>query len=51
MQYCDGASFSGYRADPWPVPTNASAHLTFRGIKNLDATVDWVRRATLRNSA
>ena len=22
-------------------PTNASAHLTFRGIKNLDATVDW----------
>lgn len=36
--YGDGASFSGYRAAPWPVPgTNAT--LYFRGIANLDATV------------
>jgi hypothetical protein len=41
MLYLDGASFSGYRAEPVPVPGNASAHLWMRGIKNLDATLDW----------
>ena len=43
MNYLDGASFSGYRAAPWPVPNskNSSALLWFRGIKNLDATLDW----------
>lgn len=39
MFYGDGASFTGYREQPWPVPgTNAS--LWFRGIRNLDATLD-----------
>ena len=41
LLYLDGASFSGYRAEPWPVPgTNES--LWFRGITNLDATLDWL---------
>ncbi len=41
LLYLDGASFSGYRTEPWPVPgTNES--LWFRGIKNLDATLDWL---------
>ena len=41
LLYLDGASFSGYRAKPWPVPgTNQS--LWFRGIRNLDATIDWL---------
>jgi hypothetical protein len=41
LLYLDGASFSGYRAAPWPVSgTNES--LWFRGIKNLDATIDWL---------
>ena len=35
------ASFSGYRAEPVPVP-NSSATLWMRGIKNLDATIDWL---------
>jgi hypothetical protein len=39
MPYGDGASFSGYRADVWPVP--GGGNLTFRGIKNFDATVDF----------
>ena len=34
-----GASFSVYRKDLWPVP--GGGNLTFRGIKNLDATLDW----------
>jgi hypothetical protein len=38
LPYLDGASFSGYRAEPWQVPgTNDT--LWFRGIKNLDATL------------
>jgi len=41
MPYGDGASFSGYRAKLWQVPNVANATLTFRGIKNLDATLDW----------
>eukprot|EP00039_Didymoeca_costata_P013171 m.196175 g.196175 ORF g.196175 m.196175 type:complete len:428 (-) comp15696_c0_seq2:106-1389(-) len=40
MPYSDGASFSGFRSDPWPVPgTNETLH--FRGIKNFDAVVDF----------
>lgn len=42
MWYGDGASFTGYRADAWPVPGNATAKLYFRGIKNLDATLDYL---------
>ena len=41
MPYGDGASFSGYRPDPWPVPGQNGETLTFRGIKNFDATIDW----------
>ena len=40
LPYGDGASFAGFRPKPWPVPgTNDS--LWFRGIKNLDAAIDW----------
>ena len=43
LLYLDGASFSGYRAEPWSVPGgNASEKLWFRGIKNLDATIEWL---------
>ena len=41
MPYGDGASFSGYRSKPWPVPNQPGKTLTFRGIKNLDATLEW----------
>ena len=55
LPYCDGASFSGYREDPWPVPPAdidqeaekaevAEAAevdlLHFRGARNLNATLD-----------
>eukprot|EP00041_Stephanoeca_diplocostata_P011445 m.189921 g.189921 ORF g.189921 m.189921 type:complete len:414 (+) comp18538_c0_seq5:231-1472(+) len=39
MPYGDGASFSGFRRDVWPVP--GGGNLTFRGIKNFDATMDY----------
>merc|ERR1712129_303646 len=41
MGYADGASFSGYRASPWPVPSKPGKSLYFRGIKNFDDTLDW----------
>jgi hypothetical protein len=42
MPYGDGASFSGYRAKQWEVPgSNGTQLLTFRGIKNFDATIAW----------
>lgn len=41
MPYGDGASFSGFRPEPWPVPSNSSEVLYFRGIKNFDATLDF----------
>lgn len=71
LPYGDGASFSGFRKEPWPVagPGSSSNNgnsgssgssstsstgrnsrnsrnsgktaLTFRGIKNLDAAIDW----------
>ena len=42
LLYLDGASFSGYRAAPWPVPGTKNESLWFRGITNLDATIDWL---------
>jgi len=41
MPYGDGASFSGFRPEAWPVPSNTSQKLYFRGIKNFDATIDF----------
>ena len=45
LPYCDGASFSGHRDDPWPVPSasaeeGAVTQLLFRGLRNLDATLE-----------
>ena len=40
LPYGDGASFSGFREDPWPVPGSEDV-LYFRGIRNLDATVEF----------
>ena len=56
LPYSDGASFSGYRADPWPVPESlaagvpANATVTFRGIKNFDAALDFALVHGLRNA-
>jgi len=62
LPYGDGASFSGFRKEAWPVAGPGSSGssstsstgsnsrnsrnsgktaLTFRGIKNLDAAIDW----------
>ena len=38
MPYGDGASFSGYRSEPWPVPSHPGRSLTFRGMTNFDQT-------------
>jgi hypothetical protein len=43
LPYLDGASFSGYRAKPWEVP-GSNETLTFRGIKNFDAAVDFAMK-------
>jgi len=50
LPYGDGASFSGYRAEPWSVPDTPGANLTFRGIKNLDATVEWALAHGLKDA-
>ncbi len=56
MPYGDGASFSGFRPDPWPVPGTKTAEkpegevLYFRGIKNIDATVDWAMEHGLKTA-
>ena len=50
MPYTDGASFSGYRPKPWPVPNHPSESLYFRGIKNFDATVAWALDRGLGNA-
>lgn len=56
MPYSDGASFAGYRADPWPVPEDpasgvpAGATFTFRGIKNLDGVIDFAMRHGMTNA-
>lgn len=41
VPYLDGASFSGYRAEPVAVPGVAGATVTFRGIKNFDAAIEF----------
>lgn len=42
LKYADGGSFAGYRPEPVRVPgQNASARLYFRGIVNLDATIEY----------
>ena len=50
MPYGDGASFSGFRAKPWPVPGKPNETLTFRGIKNFDATIEWAMQHGLGNA-
>ena len=47
--YCDGASFTGFRQDPYPVPgTNSSIY--FRGIRNLDASIDALLKVGLADA-
>lgn len=41
MPYGDGASFAGFRPQPWPVPGKPGTQLYFRGIKNFDAALDF----------
>lgn len=43
MPYSDGASFAGYRSEPWAVPGTKDT-VTFRGIKNFDAVVDFAMK-------
>eukprot|EP00040_Diaphanoeca_grandis_P040057 m.261103 g.261103 ORF g.261103 m.261103 type:complete len:434 (-) comp41304_c0_seq1:368-1669(-) len=40
LNYLDGASFSGYRADPVSIP-NSTQKIYMRGIKNLDGVIDF----------
>lgn len=40
LPYCDGASFSGFRPEPWDVPNSPGDTLIFRGIKNFDGVVN-----------
>ena len=46
LNYCDGASFSGFMANPVEVPpapgVPANTSLYFRGLRNLDATLDYL---------
>jgi hypothetical protein len=47
LPYADGASFSGFRPEPVPVPGGAGGggkSLTFRGIKNLDAGLEFATK-------
>lgn len=41
LPYLDGASFSGYREEPWPVPNHPGEVVYFRGLQNLDSTLDY----------
>ncbi len=41
MLYLDGGSFSGNVADPVPVPGRAGRFVHYRGLRNLDATLDY----------
>ena len=54
LHYCDGSSFASYRAAPWPIPAALAGvpgkAVTFRGIKNLDATFDWAFQHGLGNA-
>ena len=49
LPYGDGASFSGFRPEPWPVP-GSDARLWFRGIKNLEAAIAWALERGLGNA-
>lgn len=40
LPYCDGASFSGNRTSPWPVPGHPGQYLHFRGALNLKGVID-----------
>lgn len=56
LPYSDGASFAGYRAEPWAVPEDpatgvpAGATVTFRGIKNFDGVVDFAMKHGMTNA-
>eukprot|EP00912_Choanoflagellata_sp_UC4_P000011 UC4_evm5s7 len=50
MPYGDGASFSGFRPGTWDVPGVPGGKLTFRGIKNFDATIKWALEHGLSES-
>ena len=41
MLYLDGGSFSGNVADPVPVPGSPGKFVHYRGLRNLDATLDY----------
>eukprot|EP00040_Diaphanoeca_grandis_P015374 m.78372 g.78372 ORF g.78372 m.78372 type:complete len:447 (-) comp25112_c0_seq1:147-1487(-) len=41
LPYLDGASFSGYRAEPLSVP-NSTEKIWMRGIKNIDGVLDYL---------
>ena len=45
LPYSDGASFAGYRAEPWAVPEGpdvpAGSQVFFRGIRNFDGVLDF----------
>jgi hypothetical protein len=41
MPYLDGGSFSGNRDKPWPVKSKPGKFLHYRGLTNLDATLDF----------
>ena len=40
MLYLDGGSFSGNVADPVPVPGQPGKFVHYKGLRNLDATLD-----------
>jgi hypothetical protein len=46
LVYCDGASFGGYKESPEYIPPThgvpPNTHVYFRGIRNLDATLDYL---------
>jgi hypothetical protein len=44
LLYLDGASFSGNAAEPFPVPGRPGTFLHYRGLRNLDATLDYAFR-------
>ena len=39
--YLDGGSFSGSRSEPWPVSTKPGKFVYYRGLRNLDATLEY----------
>jgi hypothetical protein len=43
LPYCDGASFAGFRENPWPINSSnpKGDAVYFRGLANLDDTLDY----------